>query len=112
MSQTNPLARAWKTTEGVVTIGLGTLISVLSGVDPSALPHKYAGILTVALAVTLQVSRSWVKANAASTALYQATPDEEMAELLAEAEAAPVLPDPVPAPVVPVSGAGEVAPVA
>lgn len=88
MSQSDPLARAWKTTEGVVTVGLGTLIGALSAIDPSTLPHKYAVIVTGALAITLQVSRSWVKANASATAVYQAA--DPQAVLLAEAEAAPV----------------------
>jgi hypothetical protein len=98
MSQTNPLARTWKTTEGVVTIGLGTAVSVVSGVDPSTLPHKWAAAYAVVLAVVLQLSRSWVKANSAATALYQ-SPDNQAA-LLAEANEAaadPVvhLPEPV-----------------
>lgn len=86
MSQTNPLARAYKTTEGVVTIGLGVAVTVVTSVDPAVLPHKWAAAYATVLAVVLQVSRSWVKANGVAQAL-QAAPDAEAA-LLAEAEAA------------------------
>lgn len=101
MPQTNPLGKAFTTTEGVAAIVLGTAVSALSAIDPSTLPHSVAAIVAGALSVALLLQRGLIKVAAIKQLGVDPLGYLEK-ELLGEAEAAPATPDPVvtPAPVV------------
>lgn len=92
MSQTNPLGRAFTTTEGVATLVLGTAVSALSAIDPSTLPHSVAGIIAGALSVALLAQRAVIKVAAIKQLGVDPVQYLEH-ELLGEASAAPVTPD-------------------
>lgn len=97
MPDSNPLGRAFTTTEGVATLVLGTAVSALSAIDPSTLPHKYAAVVASGLSVALLAQRAVIKVTAIKELGIDPIQYLEH-ELLGEAKAAPV--EPVVAPVV------------
>lgn len=88
---TTPLARTFKTTEGVATLVVGTAVSALSGVDPSTLPHSVAAVVAGALSLGLLAQRGLIKI-AAIKALGVDPIGYIKHELLDEAEAASDVP--------------------
>lgn len=94
MSQTTPLGRTFQSTEGILTIVVGTAVGALSGIDPSTLPHGVAAVVTGGLSVALLAQRGLIKVAAIKQLGMDPLSYIEH-ELLGEAEKAPVTPDPV-----------------
>lgn len=72
---TDPLAKAWRTSEGILTGLALVVLTVGSTIDPSKLPPKYAGILGTVLTVAHLVSRTGLKAKAITYGAAPAQPD-------------------------------------
>lgn len=63
---TSPLARAWKTTEGILVILLDLILVGTAAIDPSTVSPKTAAIVIGAQHVALLAQRGLIKAIALS----------------------------------------------
>jgi len=59
--QTTPLAKAWTTLEGQLVAGLSIVAIVLSAIDPTKLPAKWAGVFVTVSTIVLTLQRGLIK---------------------------------------------------
>src|SRR5581483_5609202 len=72
-----PLAKGIRTTEGILTYVVGGLITIVSGIDPQALPHKEAANLAVVLTVLYTIQRGLLKVVAIQKGFGVAAPIDD-----------------------------------